>query len=150
MGRSGRYSILTWVACPDADDDNDDISPNNLSVLRRGMAAAPPPKNVLLSRRVGPPQNFFLPCLPSLFRFVTLSAVAWYGAKARRGLERGEAANGFGSGGRGRRVGGKRADAVSRRRSGPAAATTTTASEPDGGRDPFLYYESGGLCAACV
>ena len=39
MGRSGRYSILTWVACPDADDDNDDISPNNLSVLRRGMAA---------------------------------------------------------------------------------------------------------------
>ena len=101
----GRYSFLTWVACSDEDDD--DISPNNLSL---------PPSAEKCLTPVGPPQKFFFafPFFPSsLFRFVTLSAVAWGTAKARADPD------GFG------RTEEQMQSQSSRRRSGPAAATAS-------------------------
>ena len=97
----------------------------------------------------GPPQKFFLPFLPSLFRFVTLSAVAWGTAKAR---SEAAAADGFG------RTEEQMQSPSSRRRSGPAAATASErAGKPDRrrkGKDGEIlfctYYESDGGRSVCV
>ena len=114
--------------------------------MRRMMISAqticpflPPPPSWRTARSLlrlkmsysGPPQKFFFafPSLPpSLFRFVTLSAVAWGTAKARSEAAA-AAADGFG------RTEEQMQSPSSRRRSGPAAATAgERASKPDGAK----------------